>query len=136
MKSKTAVAFTARHHPPRKSRSEKRPTLNVQSAGISPSQWPTRAIVGGLSNGSCQCLLTIPSILLEGCFGAATGNAIATDLTDLTSGAASFVYAPSSLSAFVDGSFWSFVSAVTFSDERQAVPDTAASQRCRSSRLA
>jgi hypothetical protein len=50
VKSKTAVAFTARHHPPRKplrkSRSEKRPTLNVQSAAISLSQWPTRAIVG------------------------------------------------------------------------------------------
>jgi hypothetical protein len=77
-----------------------------------------------LCNGSCQCLLTIVSILLGSCFGfvidntiAAVGDTIEKDLTYLTSGPASFVYDTSSLSAFVHGSFRIFVPAVTFSDE-------------------
>jgi hypothetical protein len=58
---------------------------------------------------------------LESCFGSVVGDAIATGFIDLTTGAASFVYDTSSLSAFVHGSFWSFVPAVTFSDESATV---------------
>ena len=50
LNSETAVAIIRHHHSPRKplakSRSEKRPTLNVQSARNSLSEWPTRAIAG------------------------------------------------------------------------------------------
>jgi hypothetical protein len=75
-----------------------------------------------LSNGSCQCLITILSIFfLESCVGSVVGDTIETALIDLTSGAASFVYDTSILSAFVDRSFWLFVSAVTFSDESATV---------------
>jgi hypothetical protein len=75
-----------------------------------------------LSDGSCQCLITIHSVFfLESRFGSVVGNTIETDLTDLVSGAASFVYETSILSAFVDGSLWSFVPVVTLSDDNATV---------------
>jgi len=58
---------------------------------------------------------------LESCGGSILGDTIETDLTDLTSGPGSFVFDTSNLSAFVDGSFWIFVSGVTFSDESATV---------------
>jgi hypothetical protein len=79
----------------------------------------SRAAAGAprLSNGSCQCLLTILSIFPDGCFGSVAGNPIAMDLTDLTSGAASFMYVTWSLSDFANVSLGTFVRAVAFSDE-------------------
>ena len=79
----------------------------------------SRAAAGAprLSNGSCQCLFTILSIFSDGCFGSVVGDPIAMDLTDLTSGAASFMYVTWSLSAFVNVSLWKFVPVVMFSDE-------------------
>jgi hypothetical protein len=71
--------------------------------------------------GSCQCLLAILSIFLEGWFGSVVGNTIAIDVTDLTSAAVSFLYDTSSLSAFVNGPFWRFGPAVTLSDESATV---------------
>jgi hypothetical protein len=67
------------------------------------------------------CLRSFSIFLLESCVGSVVGDTIETDLTDLTSGPGSFVFDASSLSAFVDGSFWIFVSAVTFSDERSQI---------------
>jgi hypothetical protein len=73
-----------------------------------------------LSEGSCQCLLTILFLFLETCVGSVLGNTVDTDLTDLTSGLASFVYDSSSLSAFIGGSFI-VVPAVALTDESATV---------------
>jgi hypothetical protein len=79
----------------------------------------SRAAAGAprLSNGSCQCRFTILSIFSDGCFGSVVGNPIAMDLTDLTSGTASFVYVTWSLSAFVNVSLGTFIPSVSFSGE-------------------
>ena len=67
-----------------------------------------------MSSGSCQCLMTILSIVLATCFGSAVGITSGIGFTGLTSRAASLV-GTSSLSAF---SFRNTVPIVTFSDER------------------
>jgi hypothetical protein len=76
-----------------------------------------RAAVLRLSNGSCQCLMTIVFIFFETDFGSVVGNAIARDAIDLTSGVTSFLCKTSSLSAFAKALLWSSVPAVRFSDE-------------------
>jgi hypothetical protein len=76
-----------------------------------------RAAVLCLSNGSCQCLMTIVSIFFETDLGSVVGNAIARDAIDLTSGPMSSLWKTSSLSAFAKALLWSSVPAVRFSHE-------------------
>src|SRR3954451_18667970 len=70
--------------------------------------------------------MMILSVVLENCIGSAVGNPIATDLTGLISGAASFE--TSSLSILVEGLSCSFALAIRFSDKIATASVRAASR--------